>query len=147
MRELSTASDVRAMSRLNDRFLLYQPNDGLAGELYLIPTAAALARVLGRRLVIPKVAVHETHVYKQSFDRYFEVPRTFDWISTERFLQEVQSEVGTLFQVVPMYKPEYADVALRHRLPVWLANIDHCAYFSTLGIRVKRTVPLRINEP
>lgn len=130
---------------MDRRYLLYQPAHGMAVETHVLETVRRIAAALERVVVVPKLPVLETLEYERGLDEYLELPRTFSWISTDRFLREVGARIDALYRIVPLYRPEYTNQHVRQMHPTWVQVIEQAAYFARIGFAAAREMTCELS--
>jgi hypothetical protein len=132
---------------MTNRFLVYPPCHGLGVELHVLATAARLARLLDRTLVVPLSREAEAEVYGQGLDEIFAMPADLRWTSTERFQEGCAQLATDLVEVRPVWRRDYMDARVRREHPVWAAAIASWPYLRGLGLRIERRAELAPRRP
>lgn len=129
-----------------DKYLLYQPMHGMAVELHILETLFHLGRILGRVVVLPEMPVLESTTYKKGLEEYFNVPKTFPWITTKEFKKITGGKIDMLFHIFPEYRPEYQNALVRALHPTWLTLILECSYFKSMAFEIENITRCYLNE-
>lgn len=131
---------------MKNKYMMFQPMHGIAVELQVIETAAKIAKILNRILVLPKVPILETLQYELGFEEYFDFPNNFEYISTNEFLKLYQ-HIDKEFHIIPKYKKEYLNENVGALHTTWLSLIHNSDYYSILELEIKKKIEVSLMNP